>query len=107
MRIESYDISNTGSSDIVASMVVFQNGKPLKKDYRHFKLKDMDGPDDYAAMEQVLKRRLRHHLEGDETFAARLPDVFFIDGGENHAAVAERVLGGAGSFRAGVRHGEG
>ncbi len=92
MRIESYDISNTGAADIVASMVVFQNARPLKRDYRHFKLRDMDGPDDYAAMEQVLQRRLRHYLEKDEKFGAVLPDVFFIDGGANHAAVAERVL---------------
>lgn len=92
MRIESYDISNTGAADIVASMVVFYNARPLKRDYRHFKLKDMDGPDDYAAMEQVLRRRLRHYLEADETFGAQLPDVFFIDGGEKHAAVAVRVL---------------
>ena len=47
-RIESYDISNTGASDIVASMVVYVDGRPLKRDYRRFKLKDMEGPDDYA-----------------------------------------------------------
>ena len=56
-RIESYDISNQGADDIVASMVVYVNAKPLKRDYRRFKLKDMDGPDDYASMEQVLTRR--------------------------------------------------
>ncbi|MCI8594757.1 MAG: excinuclease ABC subunit UvrC [Oscillospiraceae bacterium] len=94
-RIESYDISNTGAADIVASMVVFENARPLKRDYRHFKLKDMDGPDDYASMEQVLTRRFRRYLDGDEKFGA-LPDVLFIDGGENHAAVAERVTAALG-----------
>ena len=78
-RIESYDISNQGADDIVASMVVYVNAKPLKRDYRRFKLKDMDGPDDYASMEQVLTRRDK-------------PDLLLIDGGVNHANVAVRVL---------------
>ena len=90
-RMESYDISNTGADDIVASMVVFENGRPLKRDYRHFKLRDMDGPDDYAAMEQVLTRRFRRYLDGDEKFGAK-PDLLLIDGGENHVRVAQRVL---------------
>lgn len=64
-RMESYDISNTGASDIVASMVVYVDGRPLKRDYRRFKLKDMEGPDDYASMEQVLTRRFRRYLDGD------------------------------------------
>jgi len=89
-RIESYDISNQGADDIVASMVVYQGGKPLKRDYRKFKLKDMDAPDDYASMEQVLTRRFRRYLEGDEKFAD-LPDALFIDGGEEHARVAVGV----------------
>ena len=90
-RMESYDISNTGADDIVASMVVFENGRPLKRDYRHFKLKDLDGPDDYASMEQVLTRRFRRYLDGDEKFNAR-PDLLLIDGGGNHVRVACRVL---------------
>lgn len=90
-RMESYDISNTGSSDIVASMVVYVDGRPLKRDYRRFKLKDMDGPDDYAAMEQVLTRRFRRWQEADETFADR-PDLLLIDGGVEHVRVAYRVL---------------
>jgi excinuclease ABC subunit C len=90
-RLESYDISNTGASDIVASMVVFQHGRPLKRDYRRFILKDMTGPDDYASMEQVLTRRFRRYLEGDEKFSA-LPDALLIDGGVTHANVAVRVL---------------
>ena len=90
-RIESYDISNQGSDDIVASMVVYVNARPLKRDYRRFKLKDMDGPDDYASMDQVLRRRFQRYLDGDEKFAGR-PDLLLIDGGVNHANVAVRVL---------------
>ena len=89
-RIESYDISNQGADDIVASMVVYVGGKPLKRDYRRFKLKDMEGPDDYASMEQVLTRRFQRYLDGDEKFKD-LPDVLFIDGGQEHAQVAVRV----------------
>ena len=90
-RIESYDISNQGADDIVASMVVYVNAKPLKRDYRRFKLKDMDGPDDYASMEQVLTRRFQRYLDGDEKFSDK-PDLLLIDGGVNHANVAVRVL---------------
>ena len=89
-RIESYDISNQGADDIVASMVVYVDGKPLKRDYRRFKLKDMEGPDDYASMDQVLTRRFQRYLDGDEKFGD-LPDVLFIDGGEEHARVAVGV----------------
>ncbi|MBQ1602767.1 MAG: excinuclease ABC subunit UvrC, partial [Oscillospiraceae bacterium] len=90
-RIESYDISNTGASDIVASMVVYAGAKPLKRDYRRFKMKTVsEHPDDYASMEEVLRRRLQRYLDGDEKFAP-LPDLMLIDGGATHAAVAERV----------------
>ena len=90
-RMESYDISNQGASDIVASMVVYVDGRPLKRDYRRFKLKDMTGPDDYASMEQVLTRRFRRYLDGDEKFADK-PDLLLIDGGHEHVKVARRVL---------------
>ena len=90
-RMESYDISNQGASDIVASMVVYVDGRPLKRDYRRFKLRDMTGPDDYASMEQVLKRRFRRYLEGDEKFSDK-PDLLLIDGGHEHVKVARRVL---------------
>ena len=90
-RIESYDISNTGSSDIVASMVVYAGAKPLKRDYRRFKIRSVqEHPDDYASMEEVLTRRLQRYADGDEKFAP-LPDLMLIDGGATHAAVAERV----------------
>lgn len=90
-RIEAYDISNTGASDIVAAMTVFEEGRPKKGAYRYFKLRDLAGPDDYASMDQVITRRFRHEAEGDGDFAAR-PDLLLIDGGAHHAAVASRAL---------------
>ena len=90
-RIEAYDISNTGAADIVAAMTVLEQGRPRKGAYRYFALRDLDGPDDYASMDQVITRRFRHETEGDETFASR-PDLLLIDGGEAHAAVALQAL---------------
>ena len=90
-RLESFDISNTGASDIVASMVVYAGVRPLKSAYRRFQIQDLDGhPDDYASMEEVLRRRLRRAADGDEKFLP-LPDAFLIDGGATHAATAARV----------------
>lgn len=90
-RLESYDISNTGSDDMVASMVVFADGKPLKRDYRRFQIKTLTAPDDYAAMREVLTRRFRRYLDGDEKFKER-PDLLLIDGGEMHARAAQEAL---------------
>ena len=90
-RMESYDISNTGNSDIVASMVVYEDARPKKSAYRKFSIKSLSEPDDYRSMEEVLTRRLQRFADGDEKFAP-LPDVFLIDGGATHAAVAEKVL---------------
>ena len=90
-RMESYDISNTGADDMVASMVVYVDGRPLKRDYRHFKIRDLDGPNDYASMEQVLKRRFQRYLDGDAGFSGK-PDLLLIDGGEQHVRVAAQVL---------------
>ena len=90
-RIEAFDISNTGSSDIVASMTVFSNGKPLKKDYRRFKIASTEIQNDYASMEEVVGRRFRSWREGDEKFS-QLPDLLLIDGGANHAAAAQRAM---------------
>ena len=94
-RIEAYDISNTGSTGIVASMTVHVDGKPLKSAYRKFHLKDMQGPDDYASMDQVLPRRFRRYLEDNEKFNV-LPDVILMDGGLGQVGVACRVLAQAG-----------
>ena len=89
--MESYDISNTGADDIVASMVVFHGSRPAKDRYRRFRIRGLDGhPDDYKSMEEVLTRRLTHYMEQDKKFMP-LPDVLLIDGGEQHAKVARRV----------------
>ena len=90
-RIEAYDISNTGADDIVASMTVFVDGKPRKRDYKHFKLKDMTGPDDYASMAQVITRRFTHYKNGDDNWSER-PDLLLIDGGSVHANTALTAL---------------
>ena len=90
-RIEAYDISNTGSFGIVASMTVFTDGRPSKKDYRKFRIKEQSGQDDYGSMREVLRRRFCRYLDGDEAFGT-LPDLLLVDGGEAHAAVAETVL---------------
>ena len=90
-RIEAFDISNLGSMGIVAAMTVFQDGKPRKSDYRKFRIRDLEGPDDYASMYQAVSRRFRHYLDGDEKFAP-LPDLLLIDGGDVHTATAERAL---------------
>ena len=90
-RMESFDISNTGRSDIVASMVVYSGVRPLKSAYRRFRIQSLKGhPDDYASMQEVLRRRLQRAADGDEKFLP-LPDVFLIDGGETHAKAALMV----------------
>ena len=91
-RMESFDISNTGASDIVASMVVYQGAKPLKSAYRRFQIKELTGghPDDYGSMREVLRRRLQRAADEDEKFLP-LPDVFLIDGGVTHADAVREV----------------
>ena len=90
-RIEAFDISNLGATGIVAAMTVHVDGKPLKKDYRRFRIRDLEGPDDYASMYQAVTRRFSHYKEGDEKFN-ELPDLLLIDGGDTHAATAEQAL---------------
>lgn len=90
-RMEAYDISNTAGTDIVASMVVFADGKPLKRDYRHFKIKNLDNQDDYASMAQVLSRRFVRYKNEDEGFE-NAPDLLLIDGGVVHAKTAQEAL---------------
>lgn len=85
-RIESFDISHTSGSLAVASMVVFENGKPNKKAYRKFKL-EIDQNDDYKSMQEVIRRRFT-----DEKLLETLPDVLFIDGGEGQVGAAKEVL---------------
>lgn len=86
-RIEAYDISNLGSTGIVSAMTVHIDGRPLKRDYRKFRIRGLDAPDDYASMYQTIYRRLKHYADGDEKFPP-LPDLMLIDGGQEHAATA-------------------
>lgn len=94
-RIEAYDISNTGSSDMVASMIVFKHGRPLKRDYRRFKIKTLETQDDYHSMMEVVARRVIRYLDGDEKFAP-LPNLILADGGAAHARAVTDALEGAG-----------
>ena len=91
-RIESYDISNISGTDIVASMVVFKDGKPAKSQYKKFKLEGLENQDDYGSMRQILLRRFAHYKAGDKGFE-ETPDLLLIDGGVNHANVAVEALG--------------
>ena len=90
-RLESYDISNIAGTDIVASMVVFVDGRPSKQDYKRFKIEGLTDQNDYASMQQVLRRRLTHYVNGDAGFDAR-PDALLIDGGVEHANAVLQVL---------------
>ena len=90
-RIESFDISNISGTDIVASMVVFEDGKPKKSDYKRFKVEGLTDQDDYASMRQVVTRRFTRLKDGDKGFDTA-PDLLLIDGGVVHAKVALDVL---------------
>ena len=92
--IESYDVSNTGGSDNVAGMVVFENGQPLKSSYRRFKIKTVVGQDDYGSMREVLTRRLAEYEEhkGEDNGFGRLPDLILLDGGRGHVAAVRPIL---------------
>ena len=87
-QIECFDNSNLQGSHPVASMVVFKNGKPSKKDYRHYHIKTVVGPDDYASMEEVVFRRYKRLLEED----AALPQLIVIDGGKGQLSSAYKSL---------------
>ena len=90
-RIESFDISNISGTDIVASMVVFSDGKPKKSEYKRFKVEGLSNQDDYASMHQVVKRRFAHYKAGDKGFG-EAPDLLLIDGGVTHARTAVAAL---------------
>ena len=91
IRVEAYDISNTNGIDSVGAMVVFQGLRPLRKDYRRFRIKMISGPDDYGSLREVLTRRFIRALDGDKAFEL-LPDIIFMDGGSGQVHVAESVL---------------
>ncbi len=89
VRIEGYDISNVSGKDSVGSMVVFTNGKPNKKQYRIFKIKFVEGPNDFAMLKEVLYRRFKR--KGDKVFSERMPDLLLIDGGKGQLDSAIRI----------------
>lgn len=98
-RIEAFDISNTSGMESVGSMIVYEDGKPKRSDYRKFRIRTVIGPDDYASMAEVLTRRFEHGLEelhagensGFGSFT-RFPDLIMMDGGRGQVNVARKVL---------------
>lgn len=91
-RMEAFDISNTSGFENVASMVVFEDGKPKKSDYRKFKMKTVAGPNDYACMREALTRRFSHGLQDDGSGFERFPDLLLMDGGRGQVNIALEVL---------------
>ena len=95
-RMESYDISNISGFQSVGSMVVFNDGKPRKSEYRKFRIKSVNGPNDYASMEEVLTRRFLHGMEErkeqKESSFTRYPDLILMDGGRGQVHIAEQVI---------------
>lgn len=95
-RIEAYDISNISGFNAVGSMVVFEDGNRKKNDYRKFKIRSVEGPDDYASMREVLTRRFSHGLkereEGKEGGFVKFPDLIMMDGGKGQVNIATSVL---------------
>lgn len=102
-RIEAFDISNTSGFQSVGSMVVYEKGKPQKSDYRKFRIQSVEGPNDYASMEEVLTRRFTHGLEEQQELQnkqmdseygsfTRFPDLIMMDGGKGQVHIALEVL---------------
>jgi len=91
-RIEAYDISNIQGVESVGSMVVFENGIPNKSNYRRFKIKTVEGPNDYKSLEEVLERRINRGLGDDKQGFNKMPDLILIDGGKGQTNIAEEVI---------------
>jgi len=96
-RVEAFDISNISGFEAVGSMVVYEKGKPKRSDYRKFRIKTVQGPDDYASMEEVLTRRFTHGMEEQKMEVefgkfSHFPDLIMMDGGRGQVNVALRVL---------------
>ena len=92
VRMEAYDISNISGFESVGSMVDYEKGRPKRSDYRKFKIKWVQGPNDYASMEEVLTRRFTHESNGEFDSFARLPDLILMDGGRGQVNIALKVL---------------
>ncbi len=91
-RIEAYDISNLGAEHLTAGMIVCEDGRFNKADYRHFKIQSVQGTtDDYASMREALERRLEHLTDREGSFA-RLPDLILLDGGRGHVGVVRELM---------------
>ncbi len=97
-RMEAYDISNISGFESVGSMVVYEDGKPKPNEYRKFRIKSVEGPNDYASMEEVLTRRFEHGLRQteDANKFAKFPDLILMDGGKGQVGICEEVLAGLG-----------
>ena len=93
VRMGAYDISNISGFESVGSMVVYEKGKPKRSDYRKFKIKWVQGPNDYASMEEVLTRRFTHESKGEYDSFSILPDLILMDGGRGQVNIARKVLG--------------
>lgn len=91
-RIESYDISNISGTDIVAGMVVFENGKSKKNEYRRLKVKTVTGQDDIACMKEILERRLKYLVAEEKSPFGPMPDLILMDGGINQVNAAKSIL---------------
>ncbi|MBQ9972896.1 MAG: excinuclease ABC subunit UvrC [Firmicutes bacterium] len=90
-RAEAYDISNTNGIDSVGAMVVFEGSKPVKRDYRRFKIRTVEGPNDYGSLQEVIYRRFRRAEAGDAGFV-KIPDFLLIDGGQGQVSAVSQIL---------------
>lgn len=90
--IECYDISNLASTNMVAGMVVFENGRPCKKFYKKFSIKTVEEQNDYACMQEVIERRFRNYFEKTDEGFSTLPDLILLDGGNGHVNAVAPVL---------------
>lgn len=98
LRVEAFDISNISGYQSVGSMIVYENGRPKRSDYRKFKIKSVAGPDDYASMYEVLTRRFTHgiqelnNMDVDYGSFTKFPDLIMMDGGRGQVNIAQKVL---------------
>ena len=95
-RIEAYDISNLGSEHITAGMIVSEKAKLKKSDYRYFRIKGNDAPDDYGAMRETITRRLSHLCDENDSSFSKMPDLILLDGGATHVGVVREIMRDAG-----------
>jgi len=95
-RIEAYDISNLGSEHITAGMIVCERAKLKKSDYRYFRIKGKESPDDYGSMRETITRRLSHLKDESDSSFSKAPDLILLDGGATHVAVVREIMREAG-----------